>query len=131
MQHWVKVFVVIVSFLLYFIVFGLVFGFHRLEGEFIPIDSSSVGSSIYASFIWLPIAFVGGWIVSDIRNEKNLERQRKLFEEHASKIDQKLEANHFRMAKLLGVDDAATGTALNATPGDRSLDDEATSTPSQ
>jgi|GEM_PF-2163957 len=129
MKHWLKVIAVVVAFLLYFLVFGFVFGFHRLRTEFIPLDASTVGPNIYASFIWLPIAFVGGWIVSDIRNEKNLERQRALFEDHAKKIDEKLEANHLKMAKLLGVDDQVTSDALSATPGDRSFDDSSASKP--
>jgi hypothetical protein len=126
MKHWIKVIAVIVAFLIYFTIFGLVFGFHRLSTEFIPLDASSIGSSIYASFIWLPIAFVGGWIISDVRNERNLERQRALFEDHAKKIDEKLEANHLKMAKLLGVDDQVTSDAVGATPSDRSFDDSST-----
>ena len=122
MPHWRKALLLGVIFVAYFVVFGAVFGYHRLRDDFIPLDASTVGPNIYASFIWLPVAFLGGFIVSDVRNAKNLERQRQLFEAHAARIDKKLEEHHLKMASLLGVTDTTTGDALGATPGDRSLD---------
>ena len=122
MVHARRVAILVTIFIVYFVIFGLVFGWHRLHSDFWPLDASTDGPNIYASFIWLPIAFVGGWIASEIRGAKNLEKQRLLFEEHAKRIDEKLDAHHLRMAKLLGVSDAATSDALNSTAGDRQLD---------
>jgi hypothetical protein len=123
MKHWRRILILVGALLVYFLIFGAIFGYHRLKGEFIPFDASTVGASIYASFIWLPIAFVGGWIASDLRNEKNLIRQKELFEAHAATIDKKLDEHHLRMAKLLGVDEAASADILSATPADRSLEE--------
>lgn len=122
MAHARRVAILVIVFLVYFVVFGAIFGWHRLHTDFWPLDQSTDGPNIYASFIWLPIAFVGGWIVSEIRSAKSLEKQRQLLEEHARHIDEKLDAHHARMAKLLGVSDPATADALNATAGDRQLD---------
>ena len=74
------------------------------------------------SFVWLPIALVGGYIVTDIRRESLLEAQRLQLEEHERRIDSRLEEHHLKMAKLLGV----ASQAVDATPADRSLDDEPT-----
>jgi hypothetical protein len=96
---------------------------HRLHTDFWPLDQSVDGPNIYASFIWLPIAFIGGWIGGEIRSARNLEKQRLLLEEHSKHVDNLLNEHHLKMASLLGVGDKATGDALNATPGDRQLDD--------
>jgi hypothetical protein len=106
----------------YFVVFGAVFGGHRLRTDFWPLDQSVDGPNVYASFIWLPIAFIGGWIGGEIRSARNLEKQRLLLEEHARHIDEKLDDHHLRMAKLFGMSDKDTADALDATPGDRQLD---------
>jgi len=122
MKHVRKVLALIAVLVLYFVVFGAIFGSHRLRVDFWPLDQSVDGPNVYASFIWLPIAFIGGWIGSEIRGARNLEKQRLLLEEHAKLIDQKLDEHHLRMARLLGVADKATADTLNATPGDRQLD---------
>ncbi|HTT87184.1 MAG TPA: hypothetical protein VMF60_07445 [Acidimicrobiales bacterium] len=122
MGHARKVLVLAGVFVLYFVLFGAVFGFHRLNRDFWPLDQSVDGPNVYASFIWLPIAFVGGWIGGEIRSARNLEKQRLLLEEHAKHIDQKLLEHHLKMAELLGVADKSTADTLNATPGDRALD---------
>ena len=122
MAHARRVAILVTVFLVYFLVFGAIFGWHRLHTDFWPLDQSTDGPNIYASFIWLPIAFVGGWIVAEIRGAKSLERERQLLEEHARQIDAKLDAHHLRMAKLLGVTDQPTADALNSTAGDRQLD---------
>jgi hypothetical protein len=121
MKHVRRILVLAGVLTLYLVVFGLIFGWHRLHTDFWPLDQSVDGPNIYASFIWLPIAFIGGWIGSEIRSAQNLEKQRLLLEEHAHRIDQKLDEHHLRMAKLLGVSDPSTGAALDATPGDRQL----------
>lgn len=123
MPHWRKALLLLLLFVVYFVIFGAIFGLSRLKSDFVPLDASTVGPNIYASFIWLPVAFLGGWIVSDVRNAKNLERQKELLDAHAVEIDKKLEEHHLKMASLLGVSDKVTGDALGATPGDRSLDD--------
>jgi hypothetical protein len=122
-QHSWKVLALVAILTLYFVLFGVIFGVHRLHTDFWPLDQSVDGPNIYASFIWLPIAFIVGWIASEIRGAKNLERQRLLLEEHSKHIDSVLADHHLKMAALLGVTDPATGDALNATPGDRQLDD--------
>jgi hypothetical protein len=121
-KHLRKVLVLVAVLAVYFVVFGLIFGRHRLRVDFWPLDQSVDGPNVYASFIWLPIAFIGGWIGGEIRSARNLEKQRLLLEEHAKHIDEKLEEHHLRMAKMLGVSDHVTADALNATPGDRQLD---------
>ncbi len=122
MKHIRKVSVLVGILVVYFIVFGAIFGWHRLRVDFWPLDQSVDGPNVYASFIWLPIAFIGGWIGSEIRSARNFEKQRALLLEHAKHIDEKLDEHHVRMAKLLGVTDPVTADALNATPGDRQLD---------
>lgn len=121
MRHIRKVLVLTGVLAVYLVVFGLIFGWHRLHTDFWPLDQSVDGPNIYASFIWLPIAFIGGWIGSEVRGAKNLENQRRLLEEHARRIDQKLDEHHLQMAKLLGVSDQPGHDALDATPGDRQL----------
>jgi hypothetical protein len=121
-KHIRKVLVLVGILAVYFVVFGFIFGRHRLRVDFWPLDQSVDGPNVYASFIWLPIAFIGGWIGGEIRSARNLEKQRLLLEEHAKHIDEKLEEHHLRMAKMLGVSDQVTADALNATPGDRQLD---------
>ncbi len=125
MKHVRKVLALVAVLVLYFVVFGAIFGWHRLRVDFWPLDQSVDGPNVYASFIWLPIAFIGGWIGSELRGAQNLEKQRLLLEEHAKFIDKKLDEHHLRMAKLLGVTDKATADTLNATPGDRQLDSSA------
>jgi hypothetical protein len=49
-------------------------------------------------------------------------KSRGLLEEHAKRINEKLDEHHLSMAKLLGVTDKTTADALTATPGDRQLD---------
>jgi hypothetical protein len=120
-KHLKKILLLLAFLVLYFVVFGLLFGWHRLRGDWWPLDQSVDGPNLYVSFVWLPIALVGGYIVSDLRHESLLEAQRLQLEAHEKKIDQKLEAHHLSMAKLLGVENQA----VNATPADRSLDDEA------
>ena len=121
-KHARKVLALVGILVAYFVLFGVIFGWHRLHTDFWPIDKSVDGPNVYASFIWLPIAFIGGWIGSEVRSARNLEKQRQLFEEHAKRIDEKLDEHHLRMAKLLGATDKTTADALNATPGDRQLD---------
>jgi hypothetical protein len=121
-NHVRKVLALVTILVLFFVVFGAIFGWHRLRVDFWPLDQSLDGPNVYASFIWLPIAFIGGWIGSEIRGARNLEKQRLLFEAHAKHIDEKLSEHHLKMAKLLGVTDQPTADALNATPGDRQLD---------
>jgi len=121
-KHVRKVLLLVAVLVVYFVVFGAVFGGHRLRTDFWPLDQSVDGPNVYASFIWLPIAFIGGWIGGEIRSARNLEKQRLLLEEHARHIDEKLDDHHLRMAKLFGVSDKDTADALDATPGDRQLD---------
>ena len=83
-------------------------------------SQSTDGPNLYVSFVWLPIALVGGYIVSDLRHESLLEAQRLQLQEHEKRIDDKLEAHRLSMTKLLGV----ASQAVDATPADRSLDDE-------
>ena len=119
MKHLGKVLLLLAFLILYFAVFGLLFGWHRLHSDWWPLDQSVDGPNLYVSFVWLPIAIVGGYIVSDIRHESLLEAQRLQLEQHEKKIDQKLEAHHLSMTKLLGV----STSAVDATPADRSLDE--------
>ena len=57
----VKKIVILMGFLvLYFVLFGLLFGWHRLHGDWGPLDQSVDGPNLYVSFVWLPIALVGG-----------------------------------------------------------------------
>jgi hypothetical protein len=119
-KHLKKILLLVGFLVLYFVVFGLAFGWHRLHGDWWPLDQSTDGPNLYVSFVWLPIALVGGYIVSDIRHESLLEAQRLQLEEHEKKIDSRLEEHHLKMAKLLGV----STQAVDATPADRSLDDE-------
>jgi hypothetical protein len=123
LRHARKVVILVTILAVYFLVFGLVFGVHRLHTDFWPLDQSVDGPNIYASFIWLPIAFIGGWIGGEIRSARNLEKQRLLLEEHSRHVDTLLNEHHLKMASLLGVGDKTTGDVLNATPGDRQLDD--------
>ncbi|HEX3842324.1 MAG TPA: hypothetical protein VHU85_16145 [Acidimicrobiales bacterium] len=125
MAHVRKALVLLIVLVVYFLVFGLIFSWHRLRVDFWPLDQSLDGPNVYASFIWLPIAFLGGWIGAELRGARNLEKQRQLFEEHAQHIDEKLHEHQLSMAKLLGVDSKAAADALNATPGDRQFDSEA------
>ncbi|HXA31721.1 MAG TPA: hypothetical protein VNV87_05650 [Acidimicrobiales bacterium] len=122
MTHVRKAAILLIVLCLYFAVFGLIFGWHRLRVDFWPLDQSVDGPNVYASFIWLPIAFLGGWIGSEIRGARNLEKQKELFDRHARHIDEKLHQHQLSVAKLLGISDQATADALNATPGDRQLD---------
>jgi hypothetical protein len=85
-KHIRKVTVLVGILVVYFIVFGAIFGWHRLRVDFWPLDQSVDGPNVYASFIWLPIAFIGGWIGSEIRSAKNFEKQRVLLLEHASTL---------------------------------------------
>jgi len=119
-KHLKKILILIGFLVLYFVIFGFAFGWHRLHGDWWPLDQSVDGPNLYVSFVWLPIALVGGYIVSDVRHESLLEAQRLQLERHEKNIDDRLEAHHFKMAKLLGVSDQA----FDATPADRSLDDE-------
>jgi hypothetical protein len=118
-KHLNKILLLVAFLVLYFVLFGLIFGWHRLHGDWWPLDQSVDGPNLYVSFVWLPIALVGGYIVSDFRHESLLEAQRHQLEEHEKRLDAKLADNHLKMAKLLGV---AT-QAVDATPGDRSIDD--------
>ena len=102
MRHLAKILVLLLFLVAYFVVFGILFGWHRLHSDWWPLDQSTDGPNLYVSFVWLPIALVGGYIVSDLRHESLLE------------------AHHLSMTKLLGV----TNQAVDATPADRSLDDE-------
>ncbi len=120
MKHLTKILLLAAFLVLYFVLFGAIFGWHRLHGDWWPLDQSVDGPNLYVSFVWLPIALVGGYIVSDLRHESLLTAQRVQLEEHEKRIDDKLEVHHARMAELLGV---AT-QAVDATPADRSLDDE-------
>lgn len=124
MTHVRKAVILLIVLCLYFAVFGLIFGWHRLRVDFWPLDQSVDGPNVYASFIWLPIAFLGGWIGSEVRGAQNLEKQKELFDRHAQHIDDKLHEHQLSVAKLLGISDKATADALNATPGDRQLDIE-------
>jgi hypothetical protein len=119
-KHIRKILVLAAFLILYFVLFGAIFGWHRLHGDWWPLDQSIDGPNLYVSFVWLPIALVGGYIVSDLRHESLLESQRQLLEAHEKKIDQKLEEHHLKMAELLRV----STQAVDATPADRSLDDE-------
>ena len=120
MKHLKKILLLLAFLALYFVIFGLLFGWHRLHGDWWPLDQSVDGPNLYVSFVWLPIALVGGYIVSDIRHESLLEAQRLQLERHEKKIDQKLEAHHLSMTRLLSV----STNAVDATPADRSLDEE-------
>jgi hypothetical protein len=122
-KHLKKILLLVGFLVLYFVLFGLVFGWGRLHGDWWPLDKSIDGPNLYVSFVWLPIALVGGYIVSDIRHESLLEAQRLQLEEHEKRIDGRLEEHHLKMAKLLGV----STQAVDATPADRSLDDESAS----
>jgi hypothetical protein len=122
--HVRKAVIMLIVFCVYFVLFGLIFGWHRLRVDFWPLDQSVDGPNVYASFIWLPIAFLGGWIGSEIRGARNLEKQKELFDLHAQHIDEKLREHQLSVAKLLGISNKATAIALNATPGDRQLDTE-------
>ena len=124
MAHVRKAVIMLIVFCVYFALFGLIFGWHRLRVDFWPLDQSVDGPNVYASFIWLPIAFLGGWIGSEIRGARNLEKQKELFDLHAQHIDEKLHEHQLSVAKLLGISNKATADALNATPGDRQLDTE-------
>ena len=124
MAHVRKALVLAGLLVVYFVIFGIIFGWHRLRVDFWPLDQSIDGPNVYASFIWLPIAFLGGWIVAEIRGARNLEKQKELFDQHAQHIDEKLREHQLSMAKLLGVNAADASTALNATPSDRQLDTE-------
>jgi lysylphosphatidylglycerol synthetase-like protein (DUF2156 family) len=119
-RHLAKILVLLLFLVAYFVVFGILFGWHRLHSDWWPLDQSTDGPNLYVSFVWLPIALVGGYIVSDLRHESLLEAQRLQLQEHEKRIDDKLEAHHLSMTKLLGV----TNQAVDATPADRSLDDE-------
>jgi hypothetical protein len=122
-KHLWKILALVTFLVLYFVLFGLIFGWHRLHGDWWPLDQSVDGPNLYVSFVWLPIALVGGYIVSDIRRESLLEAQRLQLQEHEKRIDAKLESHHLKMATLLGV----ANQAVDATPADRSLDDESQS----
>jgi hypothetical protein len=122
--HVRKAVILLIVLCVYFALFGLIFGWHRLRVDFWPLDQSVDGPNVYASFIWLPIAFLGGWIGSEIRGARNLEKQKELFDRHAQHIDEKLHEHQLSVAKLLGVSNPAAADALNATPGDRQLNAE-------
>lgn len=110
MRHWRKVALLLGALVAYFGVFGLVWSFHRLMADFIPLDGSPVGPNIYASFVWVPVAAVAGWVWSDIQADR-----------HQARLD----AHHDRlvtsMANLLDVGDERVAQVLDATPGDRQL----------
>jgi hypothetical protein len=122
--HVRKAVILLIVLCVYFALFGLIFGWHRLRVDFWPLDQSVDGPNVYASFIWLPIAFLGGWIGSEISGARNLEKQKELFDRHAQHIDEKLHEHQLSVAKLLGVSNPAAADALNATPGDRQLNAE-------
>jgi hypothetical protein len=103
---------------LYFVVFGLIFGWHRLGTDWWPLDRSVDGPNLYVSFVWLPLALVGGYIVSDIRHDALLEAQRLQLEAHERRITDTLNQHGLAMTTLLGM----AGVGLDATPADRSLD---------
>lgn len=124
MGHVRKAVILLIVLCVYFALFGLIFGWHRLRVDFWPLDQSVDGPNVYASFIWLPIAFLGGWIGSEISGARNLEKQKELFDRHAQHIDEKLHEHQLSVAKLLGVSNPAAADALNATPGDRQLNAE-------
>lgn len=110
-DHWQKIAVVVLLLVAYFVISGLLFGWHRLGQDWLPLDRSIDGPNLLVSFIWLPIAFLGGWIVSEIRAAK-LHRH----------LDARLEEHHAKMADLLGIASPDVADALNSTPGDRQLD---------
>ena len=85
-----------------------------------PSDPAAPPAIGWARPEGLPVALVGGYIVSDLRQESALEARHLQLEEHERKISAKLDEHGLRMAKLLGVPDRE----LDATPADRSLDDE-------
>jgi hypothetical protein len=111
-DHWLKIVIVVGLVVGYFVLSGLLLGWHRVSGDWLPLDKSIDGPNLLVSFIWLPIAFVGGWIVAEFKSHKTLEKHRIMLEEH-----------HAKMAHLLGVTSPEVADALNATPGDRQLDD--------
>ena len=65
MKHLKKILALVGFLVLCFVIFGLAFGWHRLHGDWWPLDQSIDGPNLYVSFVWLPIAVVGGYIVSD------------------------------------------------------------------
>lgn len=119
MTHWRKILALLAVFVAYFVLFGILFGWHRLHVDFIPLDQSVDGPNIYASFLWVPFAALAAWIVSDLRHEAHKEEVRLMHEDHLKKVDERIERHGIHMAELFG----SQNEALNATPGDRSLDE--------
>lgn len=111
-DHWRKIVLLVGLLVAYFVLTGLVLGWHRVHQDWAPLDQSLDGPNLLVSFIWLPIAFLGGWIGGEIRNARNLEKHRLMLEEH-----------HLKLAALLGVANPDVADALNAVPGDRQLNE--------
>jgi hypothetical protein len=122
-DHWKKIVFLLLFMVAWLGISILVFGGHRISADMIPLDASSVGPNILASFVWLPVAFLGGWIVSEVRNIRNMEQHRVLLAEHEQRVKGHLDRHTLKMAELLGVSGNDDSDALNATPGDRRLDD--------
>lgn len=53
----------LIVFCVYFALFGLICGWHRLRVDFWPLDQSVDGPNVYASFIWLPIAVSADYLL--------------------------------------------------------------------
>jgi uncharacterized protein YneF (UPF0154 family) len=111
-DHWIKIAVVVGLLVGYFILTGLLLGWHRVHTDWFPLDQSIDGPNLLVSFVWMPIAFVGGWIMAEYHSHRTLKKHKALLEEH-----------HMKMADLLGIASPEVADALNSDPGDRQLDE--------